>query len=514
MKIKIEEKSIINILSFALLFAVGFALFVLISGLSSPILDLFNFRQTQTALTTYWLVRGGAWLAYETPVLGAPWAIPFEFPVYQLVVAGLASIGVPLDAAGRIINFAFFLATLWPLWLLFRALKLSRASYLATAIIFVCSPLYLYWSRTFLIESCALFFAVLWLSMLARYLSSGGWLSIVVATASGCLAVLAKSTTFPAFVLVGGLGAMWVLVGRLRAGQPFARVVKGALPLAICVAVPFAIGFWWVNYSDQIKSLNEFGRSLTSANLSRWNFGAIDQRFSEKLWVTILVGRVLPDIFGNLYSFVVVIAISSLFLRKFLIIQIASIVGFLFPIFVFTNLHIVHNYYQVSNAIFLIAAIGIGIGAIFSSGYRFPALVALLIVISSQIYYFNKTYLQTVIASHAENRALRIALIAKNFTQPGQSLIIFGEDWSSAVAYYAERKSLTVPGWAPGTLVAKVLSNPQSFLGDRPLGGIIDCAGDPSQYGAASSSVQAFIANRDVLGEFGGCKLLSVQRAL
>src|SRR5690242_6357999 len=58
----------------------------LVAGINQPIADLHQFRQTQTAITAYWMAKGGPWLAYETPVLGYPWSIPFEFPVYQYLL--------------------------------------------------------------------------------------------------------------------------------------------------------------------------------------------------------------------------------------------------------------------------------------------------------------------------------------------------------------------------------------------------------------------------------------------
>src|SRR5579862_7514545 len=48
---------------------------------STPVIGMHAFRQTQTAITSYWMLKGSPWLAYETPVLGPPWSIPFEFPL-------------------------------------------------------------------------------------------------------------------------------------------------------------------------------------------------------------------------------------------------------------------------------------------------------------------------------------------------------------------------------------------------------------------------------------------------
>ena len=66
-----------------------------------PLLEQHGFRQTQTALTSYWMMEDGWRLAYETPVGGYPWTIPFEFPIYQAIVALLSSIfNSPLEHHG------------------------------------------------------------------------------------------------------------------------------------------------------------------------------------------------------------------------------------------------------------------------------------------------------------------------------------------------------------------------------------------------------------------------------
>src|SRR5262249_18342164 len=102
-----REGLVVTALFGILVLAFLFAFAVLCVGLFQPLLDQYAFRQTQTALTSYWLMRGGPIFAYETPVLGFPWSIPFEFPLYQLLAAALSLVGVPLDAAGRIVSFVF-----------------------------------------------------------------------------------------------------------------------------------------------------------------------------------------------------------------------------------------------------------------------------------------------------------------------------------------------------------------------------------------------------------------------
>jgi hypothetical protein len=53
-----------------------------------PLLDLHSFRQTQTAISAYYMVGNpSVFLDYITPVLGKPWRIPMEVPFYQWIFA-------------------------------------------------------------------------------------------------------------------------------------------------------------------------------------------------------------------------------------------------------------------------------------------------------------------------------------------------------------------------------------------------------------------------------------------
>jgi hypothetical protein len=75
-----------------LLFLVCLQVYAFVAGMgwSNTILDAHGFRQTQTALTTYFMIGQAPKLAYETPVLGPPWSIPLE--LYTLHRAGPARV--------------------------------------------------------------------------------------------------------------------------------------------------------------------------------------------------------------------------------------------------------------------------------------------------------------------------------------------------------------------------------------------------------------------------------------
>ena len=58
-----------------------------ILNIDNPIIDRNGFRQTQTAITSYYLFTDGISFKYMTPILGQPWSVPFEFPLYQFIVS-------------------------------------------------------------------------------------------------------------------------------------------------------------------------------------------------------------------------------------------------------------------------------------------------------------------------------------------------------------------------------------------------------------------------------------------
>jgi hypothetical protein len=279
--IQVSDQLLLALFGLVLIHAVA----VFILGISKPILDEHAWRQSQTALSIYWLLHGSSIITYETPALGYPWSIPFEFPIYQWLVASLTLLGITIEVAGRLVSFAFYAGILVAMKIIFCVLQLSTRQFLITAILLLCSPLYLYWSRTLMIESCALFFAALWLLFFIRAMKSPNFalFPLMGATTVGLAAVLAKSTTYAAFVALGGLGILRETYIAWRAGNLSTRLPVLAGLVAACL-VPLVAGFAWVAYSDVVKTLNPFGSDFTSSALVLWNFGTWQQRFGVGLF--------------------------------------------------------------------------------------------------------------------------------------------------------------------------------------------------------------------------------------
>lgn len=493
--------------------ALVFALAVLCFAVFQPLLDGYFFtRQTQTALTSYWLMRGGPIFAYETPVVGFPWSIPFEFPVFQIIAALLAETGVPLDAAGRIVSFVFFVSCLWPMRVLFRALRFDDAAFLCTAILFLSCPLYLYWGRTFMIETCALFFCFLWLAYLAEFFARPTRTSAAIAAVAGSLGVLAKATTFPAFALLGGFLFLKECYAAWTAGVVTQRARPILLAL-LAIALPFVLGGAWTSYSDMVKEKSEIGKYLTSSSLMWWNFGTWDQRVGETLWRDVVWQRALHDAFG--YAAIPAVALIgvSLFSRRYVPAVLAAVAAFLVPFLVFTNLHIIHFYYQTANTIFILAAGGLAIASLMRMSRNWFGLLCLGVLVVGQLMYFRSDYVKLLKKDLSNVPLYRIANVARSMTPADTSLIVIGDDWSSTIPYYAERKSLVIANWIPPVSWRRLLAAPQHYLDGVRLGGVIYCTDKAPTDPERKALSEAFLAGRAVLAEANPCRLLAPKKS-
>ena len=114
-------------------------------GWNNTICDMHCFRQTQTAISTYYLIKEGFRINYITPVLGKPWAIPMEFPLYQWITAAFAIVSkINLDQAGRFISLLFFYSSLLPLYYLLSLFIVKRTHILVFLCLLLASPVYIF----------------------------------------------------------------------------------------------------------------------------------------------------------------------------------------------------------------------------------------------------------------------------------------------------------------------------------------------------------------------------------
>ena len=169
--------------------------------LGAPILDRHPFRQTQTAYTARIFHEEGIDLLHpKLPVLGPPWEVPFEFPLYQAAAAAVMDVGVPEDQALRLTGLASFILTAGLLWLL----VCRQAGWLGATVamgVFLFSPLGIAWGRAALIEYLALALSLGFALAGMRWRADRSGIWFVLALALGCLAALVKITTAVFWIL-------------------------------------------------------------------------------------------------------------------------------------------------------------------------------------------------------------------------------------------------------------------------------------------------------------------------
>jgi len=283
-------------------FGVAFvgACWLLTRSWHASILDRSEFRQLQTALAAYWAKRDGFRLDYEFPIFGPPWSVPFEFPIYQwIVVIAERLSGAGLEPAARGVSLAFFLATLPAVYGIAGQLGIPPTRRLLVVGAVLVGPTYLFYGRTFMIETTALCFAVGFLYSLVRAVrdDSAGW--ALVASVFSILAGLTKITTLAVFFPPAALMAWqtWKHRWSERAAAP--RALRRTTLLAtvpVITGVIFAM--WWVRHSDHVKDANPFAGYLTSSQLRSWVWGTGAERISGTFW-SVLGRNVAGLILGN-----------------------------------------------------------------------------------------------------------------------------------------------------------------------------------------------------------------------
>jgi hypothetical protein len=454
-----------------------YSLFFALSTSKQALLDLHSFRQAQTGLGAYWLDESSTWFQYQLPVLGYPWSIPFEFPTYQILAHYISLFtGISLIQTGRLLSYVFFILMLFPIRMIIVDLRLPRFTFPITCLFAFTSSNYLYWSRSFMIETTALFFTLSAIALTLRFAIRPKHTTFTIALIFAIMSGLTKSTTYLSLLVFVGFVLTHLIVFHRKNIEKIRQNILGVF----CIALISAIStFSWINYSDTVKSQNLNGGALTSTALRVWNYGTLEQRFSKEFWFDLIFQRTLLGNLGagvGLVLIILFLVVRSDSRRKLMVS--AFIIMFIIPLFLFTNLHLVHWYYQVSNLIYLFIALAIIFGSWIE---KFPekfsnVSIALLLVIST----LNFSVFQVKFSEYAEkeftiqnSQILSVANFIKKNTSTDEYVLIYGQDWSSALAFAVERKTATLPSWMP--TYSESYTDPKRLFNQVYPAAVVDC---------------------------------------
>ena len=432
---KTSARALTVMFGLVLLLALG----LLTQSWNASLLDRYEFRQLQTALSTWWIAEAGWQLDYLMPLFGPPWSVPMEFPLYQIIVSTLHQVtGLPLEQAGRLTGIFFLLACLPALYDLLALAGLRPSRRLVVLAIVLSSPVYLFYARTFMIETTALCFSIWFLAFLRRSLESRRLVWILAATAAGTLAGLTKITTF----LVFGLPALALALDSLR--RPAGPVRRKLFASVIPAAVSLGVAWWWIRHGDAVKDSNPFTGFLTAHELREWNFGPLALRFDWSFWVHLqetIVGHNLTE-----GAFAIALLCAPFSPARSRWIAGVALLGFLSGPLVFANLYHIHDYYYAANSLLLLAAAGIMLASVWDD-QRLPRgtnWLALGLMLLFQFHAFYRGYY-----SHHRNPAPpppALAAIIRDTVPTDGVVLIYGADWNPLLPYYFQRRAVMVPG--------------------------------------------------------------------
>ena len=415
-------------------------------GWSNGNLPGCEFRQAQTAISAHFIQQEASFaLDYPTPVLGKPWSIPMEYPLYQWCAVTLSvSTGMPLVQAGRAVSLTCFLLALPAIGLLLKRIGLGAAPCLVAIALLLTCPLHIFYARSFLIETMALMAALWFVAAFVETLRTRRVAWLLVASLAGAVAGTVKVTTFILYLVPAAAWGGWCLLRtwRERSGSwlPVAAVLGWGLG---CVVVPCLATVAWTEFADAVKAQNPNGAFLASGNMTGFNFGLGDfnLRFSAEAWTAML--RVWQHGIFPLPAIAAIVAVAALWGGRWRWPALASAGLFLRAQVVFPLRYARHVYFFVANAALLVLAAGFTLAGLWElPRYRWAAWPACLALAALHVGGFLHYYLPT--QSLVSNGGTGLTNIISELTYAREILVIAGEDWDSSTPFFARRRALMI----------------------------------------------------------------------
>ena len=429
--------------------SIAVAVAIRVPTLTQPLLEIHAFRQTQTAFQARIFHESGIDLLQpEVPVFGQPYALPYEFPLFQAFASLPMDVGIDPDPAMRLTALVSFVIAAFCLWRLVRRMA-DAVTAIAALVAFLFSPFAIVWSRTSMIEYFVIAAALgyLWAGLAWRDERAPWQWLVAVVLGSIAMTVKFQSAFF------------WGLP--LLAYRPRSSRWRDAGLLAL-IAIPLVVGLGWTRYADVVRTADGARPWLGATALADFLFGAPLDRLDPTAWsaIAVALGLVVgPALLVILWS-----AKDARFVhgaqRRFWL----SFIGApLLAVVVFFNVYRIHDYYSAAITPSLAAALGLGAGALWSRRdlARASLPVIPLAVVVGFLTLATPVALALAVAvvaiaflvrrlvqgdHHAAGRALPVVELA-SLSAADDPVIAVGHDWSPDLFYYAHRRGFMLADW-------------------------------------------------------------------
>lgn len=269
--------------------------------------------------------------------MGGHKTLLLEFPLPEYLIAKLYSIFGPHVLVARLFFLFFFLASAY---FLYKSLSLvfesSRIPRIAT-LIYGSLPLSLYFSRAMHIDFFVMTFAFGALYFALRAISERRLIHLLISCVFTCIGFVSKAPYF--FFLVPPI--LLFAYQRKNLGWLFSRSVIFALPVLLLML--------WTGYVKDVNGRIPDWSVIPNFNrfteMWYWYFGSWSQRMNFGNWTTIFE-RVFHEVFGWAGAIFGIFALYLAPKSKEGRWTLSLLLGTLLYVFVFFNLNVIHNYYQ------------------------------------------------------------------------------------------------------------------------------------------------------------------------
>jgi hypothetical protein len=433
----------------------GYALGYLLTGLFAivlrwptmnfPLSEAYAFRQMQTTLMIREFMDGGYFQLSPLPVLGPPWQVPLEFPLFQWIAAmGGSVLGASPQVAGRLTALFFFFLCAFLVVLIGNRMY-SRLVGFTAFVVFLFLPFGWQWGNAPLIDFAATAGALGSFYLVMLWVERRSWWLITFLTITISLVCLVKITTAVVWVVpIVAVAVLWKKTVSMRE-------VTNRWPLLIPAVLSSVAGLGWGKFSDVYKSNYQFMEFLESQSLTEWLFGSLEQRLDTASWSMIFIYS--QAIFGLLLIFILLLISALIFWEnRATTIALASTL-FIGPM-IFFNLYYLHSYYLASTypALVMVMAAGIvGVAKTMrkdplgSNAARFSVVTTAVFGLLLMAWISPEGHLVSQRSAEGLYQ-FPLAQEMADHTPVDAGVIIVGCDWDPAYSYLSGRKTLMLSG--------------------------------------------------------------------
>ena len=295
-------------------------------------------RQTDTQVYIDNFTSTGIDLLYpRLDKLGGHVPLVLEFPLHEAMAASLARAFGPSLVWGRLVTLVFFIGGTIYFGAVARDLWGSLIACIST-VLYMASPLGLYYSRAIQSDFVALFFANAMFFHLLKAYEKRAWRHSCAAALFGMIGFLVKPPCL--FYLCLPVGVMVVFGGRLRQ--------RYWIPVLF---LPGSLLFVLWNHHAQTVNLAAPDLSCLPGyfkfvDMGWWYYGPLAARFHKGPWLEIL-SRVPSGMTGWIGLPLLAMGILSVRMKPTTDRLLAAwVAGVFLYVIVFFNLNVVHDYYQ------------------------------------------------------------------------------------------------------------------------------------------------------------------------